>query len=31
MRDIYFAQGVDSQINIGIFIHMGAVTGPKRE
>jgi len=31
MRDIYFAQRVDSQTEKGIFIHMDAVTGPKRE
>jgi hypothetical protein len=31
MRNIYFAQRVDSQTEKGIFIHMDAVTGPKRE
>lgn len=31
MHDIYFASGVDSQINIGIFRHMDAVIGSKRE
>ncbi len=31
MRDIYFPKRVDSQTEKGIFIHMDAVTGPKRE
>jgi len=31
MRDIYFAKTLDSQISLGIFIHMDAVNGPKRE
>ena len=31
MRNIYFAQRVDTEIHAGIFRHMDAVTGPKRE